>query len=87
MMLYVAATGPAVTTTNNTGVPPKVCIVAPSTLRGKSVEDIVIRWSTELETHTREFSKFASEVAVWDRTLIENGNYVCSVPEFIFQKP
>lgn len=45
-------------------------------LRGKTVEDIVSRWTNELEMQTREFSQFASEVAVWDRTLIENGNYV-----------
>ena len=50
-------------------------------LRGKTVEDIVNRWTSELETHTREFSQFASEVGVWDRTLIENGNYVCQ-PSF-----
>ena len=51
-------------------------VPAPSMLRGKTVEDIVNRWTSDLETHTREFSQFASEVAVWDRTLIENGNYV-----------
>ncbi|KAF8502489.1 Nsp1-like C-terminal region-domain-containing protein [Gautieria morchelliformis] len=48
-------------------------------LRGKTVEDIVNRWTTELETHTREFSHLASEVAVWDRTLIENGNYISAL--------
>ncbi len=45
-------------------------------LRGKTIEEIVNRWSTELETHVREFNKFAGEVAVWDRALIENGNNV-----------
>ncbi len=45
-------------------------------LKGKSIEEIINRWSTELETHVRDFNKSASEVAVWDRSLIENGNNV-----------
>ncbi|KAF9451633.1 hypothetical protein P691DRAFT_337486 [Macrolepiota fuliginosa MF-IS2] len=43
-------------------------------LRGKTLEEIVNRWSSDLETHVREFNRFAAEVAVWDRALIENGN-------------
>jgi len=34
----------------------------------------VNKWSSDLETQVKEFSKFATEVAVWDRGLIENGN-------------
>lgn len=45
-------------------------------LRGKTIEEIVNRWSAELETHVREFNRFAGEVAVWDRALIENGHNV-----------
>lgn len=45
-------------------------------LRGKSIEEIVNRWSSDLETHVRQFTKHASEIAVWDRALIENGNNV-----------
>ena len=45
-------------------------------LRGKTLEEIVNRWTTELETNVREFNRFAAEVAVWDRALIENGNNV-----------
>ena len=46
--------------------PPNVPVThAPfSMLRGKSIEEIVNRWSTELETRVKEFNKFASEVAV-----------------------
>lgn len=43
-------------------------------LRGKTIEEIVNRWSSELEGHVREFHKFAGEVAAWDRALIDNGN-------------
>lgn len=48
-------------------------------LRGKSIEEIVNRWSTELENHVREFTKFSAEVTVWDRALIENGNNVSTL--------
>lgn len=55
-----------------------ISVPAPSMLKGKSIEEIVNRWSTELEMHVRDFNKFAAEVAVWDRSLIENGNNVSS---------
>jgi nuclear pore complex protein Nup62 len=55
---------------------PVVMVPPPSMLRGKTIEEIVNRWSTDLENHVREFNKFAGEVAVWDRALIENGNNV-----------
>ncbi|KAH9994100.1 Nsp1-like C-terminal region-domain-containing protein [Russula compacta] len=61
------------TTTSAISVPP------PSMLKGKSIEEIINRWSTELETHVRDFNKFASEVAVWDRSLIENGNNLAAL--------
>jgi nuclear pore complex protein Nup62 len=53
-----------------------ITVPPPSMLRGKTIEEIVNRWSADLETHVREFNKFAGEVAVWDRALIENGNNV-----------
>lgn len=55
---------------------PVVAVPPPSMLRGKTIEEIVNRWSAELETHVREFNRFAGEVAVWDRALIENGHNV-----------
>jgi nuclear pore complex protein Nup62 len=56
-----------------------VAVPPPSVLRGKTIEEIVNRWSTDLESHVREFNRFAGEVAVWDRALIENGNNVSAV--------
>ena len=60
------------------GPPSALTITAqpPSMLRGKMIEEIVNKWSSDLETQVKEFSKFATEVAVWDRGLIENGNSV-----------
>ncbi|KAG7449371.1 uncharacterized protein BT62DRAFT_985681 [Guyanagaster necrorhizus] len=56
-----------------------VAVEPPSMLRGKTIEEIVNKWSTDLETHVREFNKFAGEVAVWDRALIENGNNLAAL--------
>ncbi len=53
-----------------------IAVAPPSMLRGKTIEEIVNRWSSELETHVKEFNKFAGEVAVWDRALIENSKNV-----------
>ncbi|KAJ7047497.1 Nsp1-like C-terminal region-domain-containing protein [Mycena alexandri] len=58
---------------------PIVAVAPPSMLRGKTIEEIVNKWSGELETHVREFNKFAGEVAVWDRALIENGNNLAAL--------
>lgn len=70
--------GPVATsTTSAISVPP------PSMLKGKSIEEIVNRWSTELEMHVRDFNKFAAEVAVWDRSLIENGNNLAALYNYV----
>jgi len=45
-------------------------------LRGKTLEEIVNKWTADLEVNVREFGRFSAEVAVWDRALIENGNNV-----------
>lgn len=48
-------------------------------MRGKTIEEIVNKWSSDLEAQVKEFSKFATEVAVWDRALIENGNSLAAL--------
>jgi Nsp1-like C-terminal region len=72
---FIAGSAPgtlALTTTTTSAI----SVAPPSMLKGKSIEEIINRWSTELETHVRDFNKFVTEVAVWDRSLIENGNNV-----------
>jgi nuclear pore complex protein Nup62 len=63
------------TTAANTAV----VVPAPSILRGKTIEEIVTRWSSELDTHVAEFNSFANDVAAWDRALIQNGNNVSTL--------
>lgn len=45
-------------------------------LRGKTLEEIVNSWSSELEERTRDFTDIAGEVREWDRVLRENGEQV-----------
>ncbi|KAJ7699950.1 Nsp1-like C-terminal region-domain-containing protein [Mycena rosella] len=70
---------PGLASAPSTGSGPVVAVAPPSMLRGKTIEEIVNKWSSELETHVREFNKFAGEVAVWDRALIENGNNLAAL--------
>ena len=71
--ITASAAGPLALHTTSTSA---ISVPPPSMLKGKSIEEIINRWSTELESHVRDFNKFATEVAVWDRSLIENGNNV-----------
>jgi len=55
----------------------------PSMLRGKTIEEIVNKWSSYFEVQVKEPSEFTTEVAVWDGALIavlcrliESGNSV-----------
>lgn len=68
--LGAASAAPASTSGAGINVPP------PSMLRGKTIEEIVNKWSSDLEVHYKEFNRLAGEVAVWDRALIDNGNTV-----------
>ncbi|KAF9263532.1 hypothetical protein L218DRAFT_959073 [Marasmius fiardii PR-910] len=64
---------------------PIVAVPPPSMLRGKTIEEIVNKWHSELETHVREFNKFAAEVSMWDRALIENGNNLAALYSHVLQ--
>ncbi|KAG7097103.1 hypothetical protein E1B28_004485 [Marasmius oreades] len=66
-------------------VAPVVAVPPPSMLRGKTIEEIVNKWHSELETHVREFNNFAAEVAMWDRALIENGNNLAALYSHVLQ--
>ncbi|KAL5530163.1 hypothetical protein ACEPAF_6420 [Sanghuangporus sanghuang] len=66
-----------------TGTPTPISVPPPSMLRGKTIEEIVNKWSSELETHVREFNGLAGEIAVWDRALIDNGNTIAALLQHI----
>ncbi|KAG8936159.1 FG-nucleoporin nsp1 [Tulasnella sp. 418] len=54
-------------------------VIPPSVLKGKTIEDIINGWNTDLEASAREFSRYANEVSAWDRTLIDNGNQIANL--------
>ncbi|KAJ8516357.1 hypothetical protein ONZ45_g6303 [Pleurotus djamor] len=74
----VALTTPASTTTPS-NASAAIAVPPPSMLRGKTIEEIINRWTSELETHVRDFNRFAGEVAVWDRALIDNGKNLATL--------
>ncbi|KAF8338724.1 Nsp1-like C-terminal region-domain-containing protein [Cantharellus anzutake] len=69
---------PAGTTASTTTAPGP----PPSMLRGKTIDEIIAKWNNELETQVKQFHKVASEVAVWDRALMENSEKI----NFLFNK-
>ena len=81
--LYTLAANTTTAPSTTTTAGPVVAIPPPSMLRGKTLEEIVNRWTNELETNVKEFNRFAAEVAVWDRALIENGNNVSFYLTFV----
>jgi nuclear pore complex protein Nup62 len=47
-----------------------------SVLKNKSVEDILYKWSTELDNYTREFQRQAIQIQKWDQAIVSNGALV-----------
>lgn len=79
-------TTPATTSTTTAGQQPAlttqpavskpVSVPTPSTLKNKTMEEILNFWTKELEKQTKDFHKQATQVSQWDQQLIENGNKV-----------
>lgn len=67
---------PAIATPTTAKTPTAAPVPAPSVLRGKTIEEVMKKWATELDDQAKEFATVASEVAQWDRALVENGHYV-----------
>jgi nuclear pore complex protein Nup62 len=53
-----------------------VSVPVPSLLKGMTLEDIVNRWSSELDERVREFTHLAGEVKAWDSVLLSNGDEI-----------
>ena len=73
-----AAAAAATPTTAKT--PTAAPVPAPSVLRGKTIEEVTRKWAVELDEQAKEFAAVASEVAEWDRALVDNGQYVSPLP-------
>lgn len=44
----------------------------PSEITGKTVEEIIKEWNTELQERTRKFQKQANAIAEWDKRILQN---------------
>ncbi|CAA6655133.1 unnamed protein product [Spirodela intermedia] len=69
--LAAGTTSGALTTTTVSAVPsvkPKL----PSEITGKSVEEIIKQWNSELQERTGKFRKQATAIAEWDRRILQN---------------
>ena len=82
MLNYCFSAVPTASTSAAPAVP--INVPAPSTLRGKTIDEIVNKWTGELDEQVREFNQYATELAVWDRALIENSNSVSLVLSYRF---
>lgn len=71
--LAAATTATTAPATLATTAPP---LLPPSVLKGKTLEEIVDSWGTDLEKQAGEFKRIAGEVQEWDRVLMDNGNQV-----------
>ncbi|KAG4306383.1 hypothetical protein PORY_000371 [Pneumocystis oryctolagi] len=47
-----------------------------SNLKNKTIDDIINKWTSDLETYSRQFNQQAAEVSKWDRLLIESGDKI-----------
>ncbi|KAJ6264408.1 hypothetical protein Dda_0554 [Drechslerella dactyloides] len=45
-----------------------------SRLKNKSMDEMISRWTSDLEKYSTEFNKQATEIASWDRMLVTNGD-------------
>ncbi|KAJ3377560.1 FG-nucleoporin nsp1 [Lobulomyces angularis] len=48
-------------------------------LKNKTMQDILNKWTNDLETNTREFHKLAEDIKHWDRILLENGYLISNL--------
>lgn len=64
----MAASSGTAGTSTTVGTAPKL----PSEITGKTVEEIVKEWNTELQERTGKFKKQANAIAEWDKRILQN---------------
>ncbi|KAJ3270752.1 hypothetical protein HDV01_007444 [Terramyces sp. JEL0728] len=71
-----SATNPAATTTATKPAEAAPVVGSVSNLKNKSLEDIINKWTSDLDTHTREFRRQAIQIQTWDHALVKNGTMI-----------
>ncbi|KAG8905959.1 FG-nucleoporin nsp1 [Tulasnella sp. 403] len=77
-------TQPSATTTSTT-VTSTAPLLPPSLLKGKSLEEIVDQWNSDLDVQSGEFKRLAGEVQEWDRILMENSSQIANLYAAVLQ--
>lgn len=57
----------------------------PSSLKGKTLEEIVTGWNEDLEAQVAEFQKQAVEIGHWDQRIIQNGERLLALNDRVAQ--
>lgn len=68
-MTSLASTRPD--TTNTTASAP-----APASLKNKTMEDIINKWSSDLEKYSQDFQQQAKQISTWDQALLTSGDQI-----------
>lgn len=49
---------------------------APPSLKNKTMEDIINKWSADLDKYSQDFQKQARQIADWDKSLLTSGDQI-----------
>ncbi|OLL24770.1 Nucleoporin NSP1 [Neolecta irregularis DAH-3] len=62
--------------TMNTPIP---AAPAPPSLKNKSLDEIVTRWTNDLDKYSKEFQQLSNKVAKWDQDLVSNADKISNL--------
>ncbi|KAH8162367.1 hypothetical protein CIB48_g5873 [Xylaria polymorpha] len=71
-----AAPKPAASQTATLGASTSGPTSSMARLKNRTMDEILNRWATDLSKYQKEFKEQASQVAAWDRLLVENGDKI-----------
>ncbi|KAJ8434052.1 hypothetical protein Cgig2_004632 [Carnegiea gigantea] len=80
--LAVASSGGTTSIVTATVSAPKL----PSEIMGKTVEEIIKEWSSELQELTKEFKKQANVIAEWDKRILQNRDVLLRLEVVIIRR-
>ncbi|KAL8279897.1 hypothetical protein RQP46_007747 [Phenoliferia psychrophenolica] len=78
---------PTASTSTPVAAASNISAPVPSMLKGKTLEEIVNKWSTELEDRKGDFELIAGEVRQWDTTLRQNGEKISALYTSVLPLP
>ena len=49
---------------------------APNSLKNKTMEDVINKWSADLDKYSQDFQKQARQISTWDQSLLTSGDQI-----------